>query len=662
MLGSTALEVAAGLTLLYLALSLVCSALNEYYSTLLNRRPNHLKSALFDLVNQDDPRGRRFLAMFFSHPLIKALAPSGNVKKSPGTAAPAAPTAATGPASAWLSGDVEAVLKSLKKTPHYIPDRTFADVIVDLLAGRAAATAAPDDVPVPPTPAAAADAIVAEIQEGVGKVSDAMSQKGLRTEVDERAQALRAAIAAAPAPRVAWDAVASALAAIRAKVVPIADAKGRDGLIAIIDRWDARLRAAASDRAAAAATVKGAGETLTALRGLVVGLPESVAKARLRSALDDEQAKLRALDLTATDSASARTTAVAALASVRAAVDPLPHDDSRDAILARLDAADRLTSPNGGVVTLQKIRDAVEALPPSAFKTTLHSLTDEAGTSLDEIKDNLAQWYNDTMDRVSGWYKRNTQVIVFVIALIVSFGLNADTIAITTRLLQDSALRDSAAASARAIIAKDQPPATSSAGPAAGPPAGAPATPPVPANSTPPAAATKDATKSEPAKAAPEIAKAATEPAKAAPEIAKATAAPAKAAGEPARTADAPPTTAAASPPHEFTDAEEADIMKALNRLKLPLGWDETKWDSLAALIGQGKTQSVLPGLQMILGMLITALALTMGAPFWYDVLSKVVNVRSAGEKPEDSTRRGDTPVIVVRGGTTSSGRSDPSR
>jgi hypothetical protein len=38
------------------------------------------------------------------------------------------------------------------------------------------------------------------------------------------------------------------------------------------------------------------------------------------------------------------------------------------------------------------------------------------------------------------------------------------------------------------------------------------------------------------------------------------------------------------------------------------------------------------------IGLLWTALALSLGAPFWFDVLSKIMNVRGAGEKPAKAT------------------------
>ena len=40
-----------------------------------------------------------------------------------------------------------------------------------------------------------------------------------------------------------------------------------------------------------------------------------------------------------------------------------------------------------------------------------------------------------------------------------------------------------------------------------------------------------------------------------------------------------------------------------------------------------------------VLGLLLTAAALTLGAPFWFDLLNKVANLRTAGPKPADTTK-----------------------
>jgi hypothetical protein len=39
--------------------------------------------------------------------------------------------------------------------------------------------------------------------------------------------------------------------------------------------------------------------------------------------------------------------------------------------------------------------------------------------------------------------------------------------------------------------------------------------------------------------------------------------------------------------------------------------------------------------LSMIFGWLLTVIAVSMGAPFWFDLLNKLMNIRNAGGKPE---------------------------
>jgi len=86
---------------------------------------------------------------------------------------------------------------------------------------------------------------------------------------------------------------------------------------------------------------------------------------------------------------------------------------------------------------------------------------------------------------------------------------------------------------------------------------------------------------------------------------------------------------------------EVAEIEQELERLQIPLGWDSAPcwWYSLASC-------SFMLGLQRILGLLFTALALSLGAPFWFDLLNKFVNIRDTGQavepvgtQPEDGGR-----------------------
>ncbi|WP_343696861.1 hypothetical protein [Flavobacterium sp.] len=54
----------------------------------------------------------------------------------------------------------------------------------------------------------------------------------------------------------------------------------------------------------------------------------------------------------------------------------------------------------------------------------------------------LEKWYDDTMNRVSGWYKRQTQFILFFLGLAIAITFNVDIIDIAGKLSTDKDARD----------------------------------------------------------------------------------------------------------------------------------------------------------------------------------------------------------------------------
>ncbi len=85
-------------------------------------------------------------------------------------------------------------------------------------------------------------------------------------------------------------------------------------------------------------------------------------------------------------------------------------------------------------------------------------------------------------------------------------------------------------------------------------------------------------------------------------------------------------------PPEKTADAklhdQLVDIQKSIDNANsalkpLPIGWN-------------GVTLTVGPTtwIERVLGWLITGLAVSLGAPFWFDILSKLVNIRGTGDKP----------------------------
>ncbi len=75
---------------------------------------------------------------------------------------------------------------------------------------------------------------------------------------------------------------------------------------------------------------------------------------------------------------------------------------------------------------------------------TLLQLTDMlsiAGSDLNTFRDNLMKWFNETMDRTSGWYKRKLQQVLFILGFLVALSFNIDTISISRFLLKDKDAR-----------------------------------------------------------------------------------------------------------------------------------------------------------------------------------------------------------------------------
>jgi hypothetical protein len=80
----------------------------------------------------------------------------------------------------------------------------------------------------------------------------------------------------------------------------------------------------------------------------------------------------------------------------------------------------------------------------------------EAAGDLDVFKQKLQTWFNDTMDRVSGWYKRHTHYWLFGLGLGLALCLNVDTIAISNLLSKDQKAADQLATMGTAAAGNNQ--------------------------------------------------------------------------------------------------------------------------------------------------------------------------------------------------------------
>lgn len=165
----------------------------------------------------------------------------------------------------------------------------------------------------------------------------------------------------------------------------------------------------------------------------------------------------------------------------------------------------------------------------------------------------VERWFDDSMDRVSGWYKRWSQWLTIAIAIAVAIGLNANTLRIAERLDKEPATRAAVVASAEKTLEKQ-------------------------------------------GESAEEVAK---EEKKSVEPVAQI-----KEAGE------------------TFSKATGE-----VTALKLPFLW------------GDGNDPGTMSWIDNALGWLLTVVAISLGAPFWFDTLNKLANLRMAGKKPEEGAK-----------------------
>lgn len=246
---------------------------------------------------------------------------------------------------------------------------------------------------------------------------------------------------------------------------------------------------------------------------------------------------------------------------------------------------------------IEELETKLDSLPDEDLKNVLRQLLRESGGQLDLFRLEVQNWYNNVMDRAGGWYKRVTQKILVFLGLGIAILFNADTVAMYERLSSDpDKLQQVVALAENYVRTQEQLEARFEA--SANPPQ---STAPAPGSGLPggnPVSASGDSM------------------------IANTT------------IPVAPPTTFT---PPEPTDEDYQQFQENLQKYRdfinteiesvrepLGLGWEETDIREF----------TVYDAVTKLLGFLLTALAISMGAPFWFDLLKKLVNVRSSGSRP----------------------------
>jgi hypothetical protein len=195
--------------------------------------------------------------------------------------------------------------------------------------------------------------------------------------------------------------------------------------------------------------------------------------------------------------------------------------------------------------------------PPDRLAEALHPLLMGA-RDVEDFEANVARWYDDQMDRVSGWYKRHVRWISLAIGLILVLLFNVNTIRISESLYSNQAVQASVVTVATQHSS---------------------------CQGTQPAACL-------------------------------------------------------------------ADLQAKINQFSafgLPVGWGDLpacatrhcSWLARHGLVNISKTSgldNVWAFLLVLLGWALTVGALTPGARFWFDLLSRLGSLRSTGPKPSTST------------------------
>ena len=300
------------------------------------------------------------------------------------------------------------------------------------------------------------------------------------------------------------------------------------------------------------------------------------------------------------------------------------------------------TSPVAGA--MDKLKDGLDKntnLPPQV-KQALQTLVD-ASHSPAKMRENIENWFDSSMDRVSGFYKRRSQLIVLIFGLLLTIFMNVDSIALVRSLSTDRAMRDSlvAAAAEYAKTNPTPPPAngsSSNSNSLASPSGQAKETKPTNTNSSGSTARNSNSTAGRNSNTPSSSSNVNSNGGATNTNSTSSNSGTNSPSSSPSTTATSP----AASPtPCVTGDTPECRIkmnLQQIEELGLPIGWT-TKPNNPGEQPDPRQLWGLSPGrwVLRVLGWLITALALSLGAPFWFDLLNKFMVVRATVKPKEKS-------------------------
>ncbi|MEL6391161.1 MAG: hypothetical protein AAFY36_03000 [Bacteroidota bacterium] len=281
-----------------------------------------------------------------------------------------------------------------------------------------------------------------------------------------------------------------------------------------------------------------------------------------------------------------------------------------------------------GNADYSELEAKIEQLPDDDLKNVLQQLWRESGGQVDMFRLEVQNWYNNVMDRASGWFKRNTQKILVYMGLGIAVLFNADTIAMYERLSIDEDLRNELYQTAVSLVNEEEminQRQTNTSSTYSSPSNGY----------TPGIGQAADGSTYTPGGIGQSADGAEDEgyfyysspDSNVSPERLSVTDL-RRMILEDAGVLDN----------GEVLTEEELEARRAATVQQLNLIRDEL--ELISSPLGLGwegidvRSMSIMELITKLLGFILTALAISLGAPFWFDLLRKIVNIRGAGGKP----------------------------
>ena len=118
---------------------------------------------------------------------------------------------------------------------------------------------------------------------------------------------------------------------------------------------------------------------------------------------------------------------------------------------------DLITGPNKLASDPVALRQGLVDLAESNVKQAIGAALQNQDPTLVSDQKKIEAWFNDQMDRVSGWYKRTAQNLVLLFGLVITIVLNADTLKIIRLLWSNPAVTATLVEAAKDRLSKGRP-------------------------------------------------------------------------------------------------------------------------------------------------------------------------------------------------------------